>query len=133
MTLYEMTVSAVATFDAAGALIDDSWLNTMRPIIRKTSQRVPYGIEGVSDITLTSDMLTLHCVLDNAHQKWSIKIPISILRASDPMREASRYRIILELEDAESSKRAAEEVVEYYQRAINRITKLLHNMPTEHA
>lgn len=132
MTLYEMTISTVALFDAAGALTDDSWLNTMRPIIRKTSQRVPYGIDGISDITLTDDMLTMHCVLDDVNQQWSVKIPVSILRASDPVREASRYRMILELEDVEASKKAAEEVVEYYQKAIDRITKLLHNMPTEH-
>lgn len=115
MTLYDQTLvaeSEVATYRSAN--IDD-WIAVIDPVL-KAAGECTIGSDKVDDVSVSADTVTINtsysvrCCL----QTNSMRIPVSILRADNPIQAATRYRLDMEIADAKNRLASAHRTVTEY-------------------
>jgi hypothetical protein len=93
MNLYELTVAAEAEFSTYRHADIDDWIEAIDPVLEAYGESM-MGSDKVEDITLTDDSLNIRTSYSVrcCSQSNEISIPVSILKADDPVRAAIASR-----------------------------------------
>lgn len=115
MNLYDLTVAAeqdVSTYRSADI---DEWRAAIDPVL-KAAGECAVGNDKVDDITLTKTELRIRTSYSVrcCAQTNDMSLPISIIRAENPVQAATHYRVGKELLDAKSRLAAAQRSVTEY-------------------
>jgi len=123
MNLYDLTVAAeqqVSTYCSANI---DEWRDAIDPVLEAAGE-CTIGKDHVDDITVSEDEISIRTSYSVrcCEQSNDMSVPLSIVKAENPIQAANRYRVGNELEDARSRLAAAQRFVVEYSEKVASLT-----------
>lgn len=130
MNLYDQTLDAIAKFDELRHPPLDAWIKSIDPVLVAADQP-PIGSDKVESISILNDELiisTSYSVMC-CDQMSSMCLPLSIVQASDPVQEATRFQLQKKLSDAKSRLAESQDNVAKFSGQIGMLEAKLSSLP----
>lgn len=125
MTLYELTQEAINQFDTYRYPNLSVWVEKIDEVLSALHEST-IGGDKIENLYLSDDTLQIgtaysvrSCVCSN-----DMFVPMSVLQAEDPVKEANRYYLAREYEKAQSMVRSAQADLSRAEQNLNNIKQL---------
>jgi len=115
MNLYDLTLAAESEVSTYRSADIDEWRAAIDPVL-KAAGECAVGSDKVDDISLSANTLTIRTSYSVrcCAQTNSMSIPVSILKAENPVQAATRFRLGNELAEAKNRMAAAQRALTEY-------------------
>ena len=126
MNLYEMTLDARQKVDTYRHADIDDWVKAIDPVLQALG-KAPIWRDRVDDISINSKSVTIRTsyTVRGCADSDTVNVPLAVLNADDPVKEASLCRLRDLLHEAHNEKASAERNLGYWTNEIQKFTTKL--------